>query len=153
MICATIVIIWSVTEYLCLLKKKVNITKQNLSLWEKKKTCLLNATLFSFAFSYKVFQFFCETLLHCFKKFHLSLLVFLPTDEWHNSWIWTREVWDAETAHQKHTGHFGWHKHKVTENGEGVWAADGIHGRSKVTAIYSWLAVVIVWIFCGGNKE
>lgn len=79
--------------------------------------------------------------------------MFLPTDEWHDSWIWTREVWDAETAHQKHTGHFGWHKHKVTENGEGVWAADGIHGRSKVTATYSWLAVVIVWIFCGGNKE
>lgn len=88
-----------------------------------------------------------------FFKIWLSWIVFLPTDEWHDSWIWTREVWDAETAHQKHTGHFGWHKHKVTENGEGVWTADGIHGRSKVTAIYSWLAVVIVWIFCGGNKE
>lgn len=134
-------------------KEKGKYHKAEFITLSKEKTCLLNATLFSFAFSYKVLQFFCETLLHCFKKFHLSLLVFLPTDEWHNSWIWTREVWDAETAHQKHTGHFGWHKHKVTENGEGVWAADGIHGRSKVTAIYSWLAVVIVWIFCGGNKE
>lgn len=45
MICATIVMIDCVTEYLCLLKKKVNTTKQPLSLWEQEKHCLFNATV------------------------------------------------------------------------------------------------------------
>lgn len=50
-------------------KEKGKYHKAKLITLSKEKTCLLNATLFSFAFSYKVLQFFCETLLHCFLKF------------------------------------------------------------------------------------
>lgn len=47
-------------------KEKGKYHKAELITLRKEKTRLLNATLFSFAFSYKVLQFFCETLLHCF---------------------------------------------------------------------------------------
>ena len=95
----------------------------------------------------------------CFKTEKLHTLVVYSncnctfTDEWYDCWIWTRKIWDAETTHQEHSGHSWWHKHQVTENGEGIRPTNGIHGRSKVISIHSWLTVVDVWIFCGGNKQ
>lgn len=50
-------------------KEKGKYHKAELITLRKEKARLLNATLFSFAFSYKVLQFFGETLLHCFLKF------------------------------------------------------------------------------------
>jgi hypothetical protein len=40
----------------------------------------------------------------------LNLIIFLCPDEWYVCWIWTREIWDAEAAHQKYTGYSGWHE-------------------------------------------
>lgn len=107
--------------------------------------------------NYEIFE---RSVIICvlkLKKLH-TLVVYSNcnctfTDEWYDCWIWTRKIWDAETTHQEHSGHSWWHKHQVTENGEGIRPTNGIHGRSKVISIHSWLTVVDVWIFCGGNKQ